>query len=83
MMAEDAERKRAYVADLYSGPNWKKRVAQMPDDRITAIYLDHQGPEGKRPDHDESTIPEPTQVRLDISSIGSGPHANEDEFEVY
>lgn len=31
--------KREFVASLYPGPQWKKRVAKMSDAQVTAIYL--------------------------------------------
>lgn len=82
-MNDDSEKKRAYVSDLYSGPKWKQRVARMTDSTITAIYLDHQD-RGRIPRHKESSIkpPEPEKL-VDISAMTVGPHANEDEFEIY
>lgn len=35
----DIEIKRAYVAELYPGPKWKKKVQGMPDSQVVAIYL--------------------------------------------
>lgn len=35
----DIEIKRAYVADLYPGPGWKKKVNKMPEAQVLAIYL--------------------------------------------
>lgn len=35
----DIEVKRAYVADLYPGPQWKKKVKTMPEPQVIAIYL--------------------------------------------
>lgn len=35
----DIEVKRAYVADLYPGPQWKKKVKVMPEAQVIAIYL--------------------------------------------
>ncbi len=35
----DIQQKRSYVANLYSGPKWKKKVKQMSDSQIIAIYL--------------------------------------------
>jgi hypothetical protein len=34
--------KRAFVADLYPGPGWKTKVAKMPDEQVTAIFLREQ-----------------------------------------
>lgn len=36
------EQKRAFVGDLYPGPSWKRRVKQMSDAQILAIYLREQ-----------------------------------------
>lgn len=32
-------KERAAVSNAYSGKDWKKRVKNMPDDQIAAIYL--------------------------------------------
>lgn len=82
----DADRKRQYVDNLYSGPRWKKQVAKMPDDQITAIYLGHLK-DGSVPDHVEEgpevetplRIVEPEQQPL----IPRNPHENEDDFPIY
>jgi hypothetical protein len=74
----NAEQKRAFVASLYVGPGWMRRVANMLDDQITAIYLDHQGEKQHRLPKPK---PEPVQEHLDIP-LGHGPHANEDEFQI-
>lgn len=76
----DAEKKRAYVAGLYSAPGWKRRVANMPDNRITAIFLEHQG--AKKPEFDKHPNIDP-EAQLDIPPSRRDPHANEDEFEMY
>lgn len=34
--------KRSFVADLYSGPGWKKKVLKMSDAQVTAIFLREQ-----------------------------------------
>lgn len=31
--------KREFVANLYPGPSWKKRVSKMSDAQVVAIYL--------------------------------------------
>lgn len=33
------ERERQYVASLYPGPRWKKKVLRMPDAQVLAIYF--------------------------------------------
>jgi hypothetical protein len=35
----DIEQKRAFVAEMYPGPRWKKQVARMPDSQVFAIYM--------------------------------------------
>lgn len=37
--------KREFVANLYPGPKWKKRVAKMSDAQVTAIYLKEKNKE--------------------------------------
>lgn len=37
--------KREFVASLYPGPKWKKRVAKMSDAQVTAIYLTEKNKE--------------------------------------
>lgn len=81
----DAERKRAYVSDLYSGKGWKHKVSKMSDDQIVAIYLKHQN-DGKEPEAysepelEPEPIPEPL---VDVPQVRHGPHANEDDFPLY
>ncbi len=73
----EKDRRRAFVSDLYAGLKWKKRVAKMSDDRITAIYLRHLA------DSHITTSEENLEetLRLELPPI-SGPHANEDEFPI-
>lgn len=33
------ELERQYVAALYPGPRWKRKVAHMPDSQVLAIYF--------------------------------------------
>lgn len=79
----DAERKRAFVADLYDAKRWKKRVARMSDDQVTAIFLRNQKA-------DESDQPEPDNEQFDLPESAlphpihmHGPHQNEDDFPIY
>jgi len=78
--------KRAYVNALYPGPKWKRQVAKMPDDQITAIYLNHLN-DGERPEHSEEEEPEPVlepePLINDIPRVICGPHAHEDDFPMY
>lgn len=74
--------KRQYVYDLYSGPKWKKRVRNMSDDQVTALYLKHQN-EGEMPEHDEVVEPGPPEPEQEKLNIPGDPHANEDQFEIY
>lgn len=78
----DSARKRAYVADLYPGHRWKKKVERMPDDQVTAIYLKHQS-DGQTPAAYIELDTEPETPQLVDIPRGSGPHWNEDEFETY
>lgn len=34
--------KRAFVGELYPGPNWKKKVNKMTDAQIFSIYMRNQ-----------------------------------------
>lgn len=77
--------KRQYVYNLYDGPRWKRRVEKMSDDQVVAIYLKHLN-DGDLPDHhetEEMELPAPSQPHLNGLSTGIGPHANEDQFEIY
>lgn len=38
-MAPNIRIMRQEVSDLYSGPQWKRRVSLMPDAQIIAIYF--------------------------------------------
>lgn len=38
----DIEAKRAFVEELYPGPSWKRRVKNMSDGQVVAIYLRNQ-----------------------------------------
>jgi len=46
-MSDDINRKRAYVSDLYSGPGWKRKVKNMSDKQVVAIYLKSQAEANK------------------------------------
>lgn len=67
--------KRLYVANMYHGPRWKKRVEKMADDQIAAIYLKHLE-KGIKPRHTE---PEPKH----LIEMPRPPHQNEDDFPIY
>jgi hypothetical protein len=41
-MSPDIEVMRQWVSDMYKGERWKKRVKNMPDSQVTAIYLKKQ-----------------------------------------
>lgn len=36
---QEARHRRNVVSNMYDGPRWKERVASMPPDQVTAIYL--------------------------------------------
>lgn len=58
-MSDDIEFKRAFVTDLYPGPKWKKKVQEMPDAQVIAIYLREQGkpPKKNEESEDDGGIP--------------------------
>jgi|1185.fasta_scaffold304872_2 hypothetical protein len=37
--AQEKRKRRDFVAKLYPGDAWKEKVASMPTEQITAIYL--------------------------------------------
>lgn len=44
------EQKRQYVAGMYRGKRWQRKVKQMTDAQITAIYLREKGkPKNEEP----------------------------------
>jgi hypothetical protein len=47
----DIEEKRAFVAGMYDGPRWKRRVKQMTDAQVVAIFIREQDKKGK-PKHE-------------------------------
>jgi hypothetical protein len=52
----DIQAKRAYVAAMYPGKNWKNKVKHMSDVQITAIYLKEQAkpkPKKEKENHDD------------------------------
>jgi hypothetical protein len=51
--------KRAFVAELYSGPGWKRRVANMSDARVTAIYLKHMDDTPHTPKKEKESTDDP------------------------
>lgn len=44
-MSGDCHRERAYVASLYPGPGWKKKVSKMSCQQVIAIYLKEKAKE--------------------------------------
>lgn len=36
---QEARHRRNVVSNMYDGSRWKERVASMPPDQVTAIYL--------------------------------------------
>lgn len=41
------ELERQYVAALYHGPKWKRKVQLMPDEQVLAIYFREKSKEGE------------------------------------
>lgn len=50
----DIEVKRAFVAELYSGPRWKKQVRKMPESQVIAIYMREINKTNDEPEPEES-----------------------------
>jgi hypothetical protein len=42
---------RSFVADMYPGPKWKKKVKDMPDGQVMAIYMREH--DKTHPSHDK------------------------------
>lgn len=54
------QQKRAYVAEMYSSANWKKKVAKMSDAQVVAIYMREQNkPHNNTPKHSEESNDDP------------------------
>lgn len=50
--------KRAYVTSLYDGPKWAKKVREMPDSQVIAIYLrETSKPKTDKPKESGDDIP--------------------------
>lgn len=49
--------KRAFVANLYPGPHWKNRVAQMSDEQVYAIWIKYQEDPPKKDNNKRDDIP--------------------------
>lgn len=59
-MSDDIHRKRAFVAAMYPGQGWKRKVRHMSDIQVTAIYLKAKGnhnPKPKKEKNNEDDIP--------------------------
>ena len=53
---------REFVSGLYSGPSWKRRVANMSDANVMAIYFREQNKKGepkKHPNKERRNDPPP------------------------
>jgi hypothetical protein len=55
----DIEMKRAFVADLYNGPSWKRRVRGMSDGQVIAIYFREQEKKGEPKKHKKESTDDP------------------------
>lgn len=59
-MSSDIEAKRAAIAELYSGPGWKRKVRNMTDKQVVAIYLREQrNPHTPKPKEESNDDPPP------------------------
>lgn len=65
---DEARMRRNYVSNMYSGLGWKERVANMPPDQITAIYLrarqDNRKPKSELTKKSEIQSDQDGQLRL-------------------
>lgn len=52
-MTPDINIMRDYVQSLYSGPGWKRRVRNMRDDEVTAIYFKSKRKEEEKAQEDK------------------------------
>lgn len=43
------EAKRSFVASLYPGAGWKKKVSKMSDNQVLAIYMKEKDKDRKEP----------------------------------
>lgn len=43
------EAKRSFVASLYSGKGWKKKVSKMSESQVLAIYFKEKNKDRKEP----------------------------------
>lgn len=49
-MSDDINVKRDFVSSMYSGsPGWKRKVANMSDRQVTAIYLKEKAKKDSKP----------------------------------
>jgi hypothetical protein len=51
------DEKRQFVADLYPGARWKRRVAQMSDAQIFAIWVKEQQKKQEPPKKEKNDPP--------------------------
>jgi hypothetical protein len=58
-MTEDIALKRDFVRSLYPGPRWARRVKQMSDSQVVAIYLreHNKAPKPKPPERENDDPP--------------------------
>lgn len=55
---QDKANQRAFVAALYPGKSWKRRVKNMPDGQIFAIYKrESNKPKKPRQESDDADTP--------------------------
>ena len=57
-MSDDINQKREFVASLYSGPRWRRKVSKMSDKQVLAIYFKEKNKDRKQPEKEkEDDIP--------------------------
>jgi len=47
------EAKRSFVASLYPGKGWKKKVSKMSDAQVLAIYFKEKDKDRKKPEKEK------------------------------
>lgn len=52
-MSDDINRTRNFVASLYPGPAWHRKVSKMSDSQVLAIYFKEKNKDRKKPEKEK------------------------------
>lgn len=52
-MSDDINRTRNFVASLYPGPGWRRKVSKMSDSQVLAIYIKEKSKDRKKPEKEK------------------------------